>query len=368
MKKKLRFVDLFCGCGGFSKGFIDHGGYEGVLAVDWKKSLEKTFTENHPGMEFMLADLFDEQQVNAVVGKIKNNCDVIIGGPPCQGFSTMGKRNDTDKRNTLIEQFIRICKKAKPKVIIMENVRGITSKIHSSGKTFPEVIQERLSNGAGYDVEPILIKASEYGVPQTRQRWLLFGVERELNREKKVLQKIKAELEKRKTTEVKTLREAIGDLPRISAGEGADVQMAKICGKTVKLFNHKAMNHGAKLVRRFSFVPAGGGLLNVPRKYLTPHLIRMIEGKYGNGGHVKNIYGRMEWNKPSGTIIAGMDKITCGRFLHPEDNRLLTPRECARIQSFPDDFRFYGSQVEQYYMIGNAVPPSVAKIIAGAVF
>src|SRR5262249_19902508 len=93
------------------------------------------------------------------------------------------------------------------------------------------------------------------------------------------------------------------------------------------------------------------------------HLKRMKRGAYGSGGHVKNIYGRLEWDKPAGTVVAGIDKITCGRFIHPNANRLLTPRECARLQSFPDDFVFFGSAVTQYYLIGNAVPPNVSTAI-----
>ena len=127
------------------------------------------------------------------------------------------------------------------------------------------------------------------------------------------------------------------------------------------------MNHSAKLKERFSYVPKGGGLLDVPSHLLTPHLQKMVSGHYGSGGHVKNIYGRLSWDKPCGTIVAGMDKITCGRYLHPDANRLLTPRECARIQSFPDEFKLIGGQVARYYAIGNAVPPQLAQVLGMAI-
>ena len=133
------------------------------------------------------------------------------------------------------------------------------------------------------------------------------------------------------------------------------------------IFNHRALAHSDQLLRRFAHVPPGGGLLDVPRRLLTPHLRKMIDGHYGNGGHIKNIYGRLEWGKPAGTVVAGIDKITCGRFLHPDADRLLTPRECARLQSFPDSFRFHGSMVKCYYLIGNAVPPKFSEVFASAI-
>jgi DNA (cytosine-5)-methyltransferase 1 len=108
-------------------------------------------------------------------------------------------------------------------------------------------------------------------------------------------------------------------------------------------------------------------LLDVPRRLLTDHLRRLVDGAYGSGGHVKNIYGRLEWGKPSGTVVAGIDKITCGRFVHPVENRLLTPRECARLQSFPDEFAFMPSLVASYYLIGNAVPPKAAAAMGRSV-
>ena len=153
-------------------------------------------------------------------------------------------------------------------------------------------------------------------------------------------------------------------MPRLEPNIGADE--LKIEGRKV-IYNHKALRHSDELKTRFSHVPPGGGLLDVPEELLTPHLRKMKNGSYGSGGHVKNIYGRMDWGKPSGTIVAGIDKITCGRYVHPEENRLITPRECARIQSFPDWFRFKGSNVTQYYLIGNAVPPKLSKVLAKSI-
>jgi DNA (cytosine-5)-methyltransferase 1 len=168
-------------------------------------------------------------------------------------------------------------------------------------------------------------------------------------------------LKKSVSTKKAVLRDVIGNLPKVAVREGADVLELE---DGSLIYNHKSMKHSKQLEIRFSHVPKDGGLLDVPVELLTNHLRKIVNGEYGSGGFAKNIYGRMNWNKPSGTIVAGMDKITVGRFVHPDENRLLTPRECARIQSFPDDFIFTGGMVSQYYQIGNAVPPKISRIFA----
>ena len=121
--------------------------------------------------------------------------------------------------------------------------------------------------------------------------------------------------------------------------------------------------HGTELLRKLKYVKPNGGLMDVPRKLLNNHLRNMIDGTYGSGGFVKNIYGRLDWKKPTGTVVAGIRKITCGRFIHPDYDRLLTPRECARLQEFDDDYLFHGSLTDQYTLIGNAVPPKFSHFI-----
>lgn len=165
---------------------------------------------------------------------------------------------------------------------------------------------------------------------------------------------LEEEIFKKENKKVRTLWDAIGDLPNHCLYKNGSTYFE----------NHIPLNHSKNLIRRFSFIPPGGGLLDVPIRLLPKHLKRMRSQKYGSGGHVKNIYGRLQWDRPCGTIVAGIDKITCGRFVHPKYNRLLTPRECARLQSFPDDFVFKGSHVTQYYLIGNAVPPKFSEKIS----
>ncbi len=366
----IRFADIFSGCGGLTNGFYRKKCFRGILAIDSWRIAGEVFTENHSKIPFELRDMHNLSELELITEKLKDKCDILLGGPPCQGFSTLGKRRDGDRRSSLVEIFLEICLRVKPKIIVMENVRGITSKIHENGVLFPEFINQKLANGSGiskYDIENIIIDTREFGLAQTRVRWFLIAVKKDINHNNAVLQNIIKGINKRKTRKVRVLREAIGDLPYIESGEGADKFITDNGGGRKIIYNHKAMKHSQALVERFSYVPIGGGLLDVPRRLLTDHLKRMLDGAYGNGGHPKNIYGRLDWDKPAGTIVAGIDKITCGRFVHPSANRLLTPRECARIQSFPDTFRFLGSLVNQYYMIGNAVPPKISSVIADSI-
>lgn len=366
----MTFADLFSGCGGLSHGFYHNSEFHGLLAVDSWSAARRVFADNHPKMAFEERDLHSPDEVQAVVGQLEGRCDVLLGGPPCQGFSTLGKRRDGDRRSSLVDVFLEIAKRIAPRVVLIENVKGIASKRHSLGHTYAEHVEQTLSSSDGwpaYRTSSRLIDMQEFGLAQTRTRWFLVGVRDDVPHSDVLLQAILDGVDRRRTDDRPTLADAIGDLPHLEAGGGDEVSILNEDSGPRVIYNHRAMNHSARLVERLRHVPPGGGLLNVPANLLTPHLRRMIAGKYGSGGHVKNIYGRMEWDKPSGTIVAGMDKITCGRFVHPVGDRLLTPRECARIQSFPDDFRFRGGMVQQYYLIGNAVPPILSRIFAESI-
>lgn len=366
----LTYADIFTGCGGLNHYFYKNKNYKGLLAVDHWSAAEKVFTANHPNIPFKLKDMYDSDEVNSVLNMLKGSCDVLLGGPPCQGFSTLGKRRDDDKRSTLVETFLKLALSVRPKIIVMENVRGIASKEHKTGLAFPEFIRSLLQNGSNditYDITNVLINTLEFGLAQTRIRWVLIAVRKDINENNVVLNKIIDGINKRKVSKSSILKNIIGDLPHLESGEGQDELIINCNGEQKVIYNHVAMKHSNKLIERLSYVPVGGGLPDVPRELLTDHLKKMLDGKYGSGGHVKNIYGRLDWEKPCGTIVAGIDKITCGRFVHPSANRLLTPRECARIQSFPDYFRFLGSLVNQYYLIGNAVPPAISNVLAQSI-
>ncbi len=368
MTKKITFADIFSGCGGLSLGLATHPDFKGILAVDHSEPAGKVFQDNHPNIPFELHDLYDDNEAASVAEALTGRCDVLLGGPPCQGFSTLGKRRSSDRRSTLVDVYLKLAANIKPKIVIVENVRGIKSMEHPSGMKYPDFMRYYLQTlcDPEYDTDELIIDTKEYGLAQTRVRYLFLAVRRDININGDVLKVLVSDILSQRTFNTRTLKEVIGDLPYIESGESYDENMPY--GKTKQvIYNHKAMKHSPRLIERLSHVPVGGGLPDVPRKLLTKHLLKMLDGNYGSGGHVKNIYGRLDWNKPCGTIVAGIDKITCGRFVHPIANRLLTPRECARIQSFPDDFKFSGGSVAQYYMIGNAVPPKISTVLANAI-
>lgn len=354
------YADLFSGCGGFSTGFHDLG-MRGRLSVDfWAPALE-TAKLNHPKVPTALVDLSISENRQAVAERLQG-VDLLLGGPPCQGFSTLGKRRDGDVRSTLVDAFAEICRSVRPRIALVENVKGITSKAHPSGVSYADALKASLREG-GYRCSSNVLTLTDFGAAQTRSRWFLLAIREEGQDAASVEQNFWDDVQSKKTAHPGTLRQVIGDLPRLSAGEGAE---SFPWPDSRVIYNHRAMNHSAALVERLRAVPPGGGLPDVPVKLLTPHLKRLVSGDYGSGGHVKNVYGRLEWDRSCGTIVAGMDKITCGRFVHPDDDRLLTPRECARLQGFDDEFIFTGGQVSQYYQIGNAVPPFISRILASA--
>lgn len=368
MSGEFGFIDLFAGCGGLSSGFHAHSDFKQIVAVDnWSTALE-TLRLNFPDASTLCDDLGGEAAYRELLTRVRQDCDVIIGGPPCQGFSTLGKREIGCKKSALVDIFLEVCLKLRPKILVMENVRGFKSKLHPNGLPFADHLKSMLIKGRGsakYAVRETLIDCTELELAQTRTRYVCVAVRADQGRSESVLDEFFAVLKSQSRKPRATLRDAISDLPRIRCREGAwEITLPN--GE--KVFNHQSLNYSPKLESRFKCVPPGGGLLDVPTRLLTPHLKRMVSGKYGSGGHVKNIYGRLEWDKPAGTVVAGMDKITCGRFVHPEEDRLLTPRECARLQGFPDDFRFLGGMVSQYYMIGNAVPPPLSSALAKSVF
>lgn len=363
--RKLKFADLFCGCGGFSQGFSTNERFQGVLAADsWAAAIE-VYSRNIPHIEATVADLSSVETQQAIASRLSGKIDVLLGGPPCQGFSTLGVRRPGDKRSSLVDVYLNLAREIRPKVLLMENVRGILSMKHSSGQQYPVAMRAILNPSAEIEwyCDEIVVDMLKYGIPQTRTRYLFVAVRADVKGAQDILRRITHGLKVERTGH-SSLRSAIGDLPAIAAGEGAD-ELEGQNGSSI--YNHRAMAHKKPLLDRLKHVPPGGGLPDVPRRLLTPHLRKMLDGAYGSGGHVKNIYGRMLWDQPSGTIVAGIDKITCGRFIHPDADRLLTPRECARIQTFPDGFRFEGSMVSQYYMIGNAVPPRFSSVLAEVV-
>ncbi|HCK25238.1 MAG TPA: hypothetical protein DHW31_10800 [Bacteroides graminisolvens] len=359
---KYTFADIFCGGGGMSLGLIN-AGFIGALATDFWDVAKLNYTSYYKfkNTQFLQLDLYQEDDKKRLVEELlSRKIDLLAGGPPCQGFSTLGKRGDKDTRNQLVETYLRLAITVKPKMIIMENVPAIQSMKHKSGIKYPDYAKRFLDEN-GYYAETIFLDGSQAGLAQTRKRLFLIGINKDYVKHMINFSEIlNATISKlAPSNNYATIREVIYDLPRLEDNEGEDVMI--VDDKTI--YNHKVFKYQKETLARIKAVPYGGGLQDIPDSLLSNHLVKMKSGGYGSGGFVKNLYGRLEWDKPSGTIVAGIKKITSGRFFHPENDRLLTVREAARLQSFPDDYRVYGSMVDQYTIIGNAVPPKFSELI-----
>lgn len=339
MNKKYNVIDLFCGCGGLSQGFIE-ANYNVILGIDhWKDAIE-TFNYNHKNSKGIVADLLnlDPQEIKTKYDI--ENVDLIIGGPPCQGFSIAGKRIIDDERNQLYKSFLRFVDYFKPKGFVMENVPNILSM--GSGAIKNQILKD--FEDIGYKISYDKLLASNFGVPQNRRRAFFVGLENNLE----------FEFPEPITPNNKiTSGDAISDLPKNSLEDGSqytispksDFQKEMRNGNKV-IFNHQITNHKEKTVKIIAMVPDGGNYKDLPKEL---HQTRKV-----------NIaWTRLNSKKPSFTIDTGHR-----HHFHYEFNRVPTVRESARIQSFRDEFIFCGSKTSQYKQVGNAVPPLLAKEIA----
>ncbi len=336
--------DLFAGVGGMSEGFRQ-AGFEIAFAVEFDKDIAKAYQLNHKGTDVYAEDIC-QIDVKALHRK-HPHIDVIIGGPPCQGFSQKGKRLSLDDpRNFLFQQYVRFVKEFTPKYFVLENVPNI---ITTSDGYFKNQIVEAFEK-LGYQVEYGVLTATDFGVPQDRRRAVFIG---ELGENTIDLPKPNG----RHTT----VKEAIYDLPFIASGEGEETskydkqpttEYQKEMRRNSKvLYNHVATAHSKLALERLALIPKGAGKEVLPPEHRT-----------------KSIYSgtwcRLLEDGIAATITTRFDTPSSGRFTHPILDRCLTTREAARIQSFPDDFIFYGTKTIQMKEVGNAVPPLLAKAIA----
>ena len=322
--KKFKVLSLFTGAGGFDIGFHE-AGYEIILASDiWKESKD-TYELNFPNIPFIHEDIC-ALSVKKILKETKNKKpDIIIGGPPCQGFSVMGDKNSADPRNFLFESYVRIVDELKPKCFVFENVKGIRSMF--KGRYLETVINS--FTALGYNTYCKTLNAKNYGVPQARERVIVFGT--------KLNNKFEFPISNNKP---------IGNL-----------KVYKNCGEALKdlenkgeeIPNHIKLKHSDVVLARYKLVKKGSKL---PPPEELP-----IEIRRKNFG---NTYVRLDPTKPSPTMVPGNNAFP----IHPNLNHSLTPREAARIQSFPDSFIFSGARKEQCKLVGNAVPPLMAATIA----
>lgn len=356
-------IDLFAGAGGLSTGFA-RAGFRVLAANDVDEPASLTFKRNHPETASLQSSIqsLSSSAILSAAGITKGTLDVLIGGPPCQAFSVYNhQRGLHDERSGLFREYLRIVKGLMPKVVVMENVTGITSV--SGGRTVSE-IHEGLSK-LGYHAEGRILKAEEYGVPQERRRIFFIGV-----RDQHTIDWAQPSHGFLSGQPVVTVKDAIGDLPRLAMGGGAEEmaytrkprstyqQMLRIGSSSV--FNHVAPQLAPVNEQRIAHIPPGGSWRDLPRRLLPAGMKRARRSD-----HTKR-YGRMDPSGLSCTILTKCD-LHWGAYIHPDQDRTITVREAARLQSFPDNFQFLGSRVEQYRQVGNAVPVLLAEAVAASI-
>lgn len=343
--EKLNVLDLFCGCGGLSKGFED-AGFNVILGVDNDEAALNTFEKNHRNSIKLNADL-SEANTFSVIEKLvdKKNIDVIVGGPPCQGFSLSGPRNFDDSRNKLYLAMIETVKRFSPKAFVIENVPGMATLY--GGEVKNEIIKRFTE--MGYRVNSTILCAADYGVPQMRKRLVFVGIKgdemfqfppRDINEPENYI----------------TCEEAICDLPSREKELGEEIDkyimppqnlyQKKMRNNSKLLINHVATNHTKMVKDVIALVPEGGNYKNLPQGV-------------GTSRKFNEAWTRYHSKKPSKTIDTGHRN-----HFHYKYNRVPTIRENARLQSFPDDFVFYGTRTQQNRQVGNAVPPLLGYAVA----
>ncbi|MFE7295097.1 DNA cytosine methyltransferase [Streptomyces sp. NPDC057579] len=359
MARPIVLIDLFAGCGGMTAGFLAVRGYRCVMAVEWELAAAATYAANFGESHMWRGDIAEvpDEEIPAA--------DVVIGGPPCQGFSNLGTRDVDDPRNKLWKEYIRFVQRARPKIFVIENVdrfRKSSEFALLQAETRPGGLLE------GYELTHSLLLAADYGVPQRRRRTIVIGSRIGAIPMPEATHEPVGLLGKNAW---RTVRDAIADLSAVP-------DFAELPSRTTPFFGtavpgpftseelHIRRNPTARSLERYDSVPPGGGRFDVP-SYLLPRCWR--EKATGT----TDVMGRMRWDHPSLTIRTEFFKPEKGQYLHPQwdpddpsnrVNRPITHREAARLQSFPDAFAWCGTKIEIARQIGNAVPPRLARAIA----
>ena len=355
----MNVIDLFAGCGGLSLGFMK-AGYAVKTAVEFDPPIAETYKKNHPEVDVIVDDI---KYIDTTGVFQEGDADIIIGGPPCQGFSMAGARIRhgfiDDPRNYLFKHYLNVVKSVKPTVFIMENVKGM--KTIQGGKIFEEILSAfsdpELMEGQPYRTYHRIIKTTDFGVPQKRERLIIIGTRLPNVWFEKAWMETEADIQKEFPDYFSpvTVRDAIGNLPSVSE-DGVipnpspltSYQRYLSCDSEF-ITNHTKSNHSEKAVARMKQIGNGQNFTELDEQINSVH---------------SGSYGRLCWDEPASTITTRFDTPAGGRFIHPDEDRTLSPREAARIQSFPDDFVFYGARREISRQIGNAVPPKVSYFLA----
>ena len=392
MNKEYNFIDLFAGCGGLSEGFYKQG-FKALthveidhFACETLKTRMKHYNYQDAESSVLELDITSKNVISKISNVVGNrNVDLIIGGPPCQSFSTLGRAKDgegmvNDPRNFLFESYIKVLDKFKPKIFVFENVTGLLSaKIN--GKLIVNKILKELGKNYKVVANPnsMVLNSADYGVPQIRKRVIIIGVRKDVKTSPEQIydgiKKTHFDASDKNSSNAKkyvTVKEAIGELPKLKQGEGV---------KTI-LFNPTDENDFLKHIRPNSKYELVDHISRTHNELDVKRYVAMSKNKWDFSellekspelSHPKarvfnNSYVVQHWNMPSKTIIAHLYK-DGNQFIHPDykQGRTLTPREAARLQSFPDDFVFEGSKTQKFKQIGNAVPPLFAEAIARSI-
>ena len=338
-------IDLFSGVGGLSLGF-EMAGFKAVIANEYDASIAESYVKNRPHVKMIVNDI-TQLPIQETFSEYRGKIDLIVGGPPCQGFSQKGQRKSiNDERNFLFRYYYEVVALVKPKYFVMENVPNLLTT--EDGYFKKEI--ESLFENIGYKIVADVLNASDFGVPQNRKRAVIIGR----------LGDYPLSMPKPQTRKV-TIWDAISDLAYLESGEGAEVQEYRYAPQSeyqrvlrdgsILLHNHVATKHSELALERLRLIPPNKGREVLPPEHLTKSIY-------------SGTWSRMVKDDISVTITTRFDTPSSGRFTHPFLNRAITVREAARIQSFPDTFVFHGNKTSQMKQVGNAVPPLLAKAIA----
>lgn len=335
-------IDLFCGAGGLSLGLAE-AGIAVVAAVDnWIPAVE-SYKLNFPSHQIVEADLseLDADRLLRVAGLARDSLDLLVGGPPCQGFSIQRIGPDVDARNNRLLTFGRLVSTLRPRMFLIENVPGL---LGTRGRGLLATLQADIAR-AGYDFVADVLDAVDYGVPQRRRRVVICGWRRDSVPPFALPGPLVG------PAQYRTVWDAIGDLPTPPIDYSPHPQDRL----------HRRMKISSLNEERIRLVPPGGGFEDLP--------VELRVGCHKNGadkiGH-RFVYGRLHPHEPAATITARFDSFTRGKFAHPTEHRNISLREGARLQTFPDRHHFVGTQEEIAALIGNAVPPVLARVLGQA--
>jgi DNA (cytosine-5)-methyltransferase 1 len=341
----MNVIDLFSGVGGLSLGF-EQNGFNVIFANEINKDISYSYKKNFPKTECLTKDIL-QVDLKKEFSRFKKKVSIIIGGPPCQGLSQKGKRKwFSDKRNFLFNNFLHIVEIVQPEFVLIENVPNLITA--DNGFFLKEI--SKIFDKINYKINAKILEAKRFGVPQIRRRAFI------LARRKNI------DFELEETNGLKTyLGKAIDDLPKLKSGEGIEFvnynkQPFTEYQKIMRLgssgvWNHISTNHSKIALQRMQYMKIGGTRLDLPKEHLT-------------GSIYSGTWSRLDPNSFARTITTRFDTPSSGQFTLPFQDRCLTVREAARVQSFPDNFIFYGKKTNQMIQVGNAVPPLISNNIA----